>query len=331
MSTRSFRISVLALCLAAYAAVAALAAGLPTPDNDPLSGKWLIIEGEVKEQGFVFDATITGSCGRADFRQYVGKVKFEPNSPPGARTVPWGEFAYRFDQKDVLALSPATGPEIRCFLKYKDDSMRSVGPGTEVPMPYVFVFYEPEGRRAFKMISVHAGRLACPLVYVPYEDILTGSWEVLASHPAANGQLDVPLSTSATAVAAHLAVHANNSAELTSGSTTRAFQLRQFDPTHWAIVAPPNVPGTTGTITLEQTTRRLLGPAFLPIRWQVGQKNMAAVLRSQGTQARSSVPALQFPNAEPLNFDALKLPATTPPAVATAPLPIATQPGAAKD
>ena len=305
------------------------ATGLP---SDPLQGKWQIVEGrEVKNEGFYFDASVASTCGTARFLDFPQRqVNFEPDHPPGTKSVPWGIYnSYEFDPGGILTLSRADSPKIRCFLKFKNEQMLSIGNEPPQPRLSICVFYDPEGRRAFKMfrMSEGIGRFATrsgaspgDTVFAPFEDALTGPWLILPSQQTADGQLNVRLDAPAPADATRLTVHPDNSVDLKAGNVAVRFLLRQFDPTHWAIVSPLDVRCATGTIALEQAAGRVVGPGVLITRWRIAQRTMTAVLQAEGTRRAPNIPLVRFENAAPLTVEALRPISPTSPTSPTGPM-----------
>jgi len=290
-------------------------AGLPA---DPLQGKWWIIEGrEVKDEGYYFEGGVGAACGSARFLDFPQRqVNFEPNRAPGPKTVPWGIFGYEMDPSGILVLSRPDGSKIRCFLKFKNEHLLSLEDEPPQPRPVVCVFYDPEGRHAFKIfrMSEEIGRLAAPgeslsgeKVFVPFEDVLTGSWAVLPGQAGGGGSLDYRLDAPAPADAARLTVRADNSADLKMGEASVRFRLRQSDPTHWAIVSPPDVRCATGTIAIEQAAQKIIGPSVLLTRWRIGERTLTAVLQAEGSRRAPNVPMVRFEAAAPLTLEALRL------------------------
>jgi hypothetical protein len=297
------------------------------PGMDPLEGRWLISEGrEVKDEGYYFDASVSGACGNAHFRGYPQrKVNFDPERLPGSKAAPWGVFGYKFDPNGVLTLSRAEGPDIRCFLKFKSEQTVSIGNEAPHPRPFVCVFYDPERRHAFKMfrmgeeigaLAIAGESLKGETIFVPFMDVLTGSWVMLPGRPTGSGQLEFRLDAAAAPGAMRLTVRADNSAELKAGEAAARFRLRQFDPSHWAIVSPLDAPCATGTIALEKAAGLVVGPNILITRWRLGARTMTAVLQAEGSRGAPDVlPALRFEGAESFNIETLR--ATSP----TSPVP----------
>lgn len=326
MRTHRFELVILSACFGLLAA-AVEAGEEPTkgPGADVLEGKWLIFEGrEVKDEGYYFDVTMATACGNAQFRDYPQRrVNFEPTRPPGSKSIPWGLYGYKFDPNGILTLMRPDGPDIRCFLKFKSERLRSLAQEPPTLRPYICVFYDPEGRRAFKLFRMgeEIGSLATApelamggTVFVPYEDRLTGSWLLLASQPKGTAaplefRLDVP------AVAMRMAVHADNSAELRAGERAARFRLRQTDPSHWAIVPLADIPCATGTIALERDAGRIIGPNVLVTRWRIGPRTLTAVFQAEGSRLTPDVPMIRFDGADFLDLEALL--AATPPRPAT--------------
>jgi len=329
MRNGRFAIAVFAGCFGVL--VIALSGGEePTagPGADPLEGRWSVFEGrEVKGEGYYFNAPVMAKCGNATFLDFPQRqVNFEPDHAPGSRLVPWGVYNYKFDPSGVLTLSHAGGPDIRCFLKAKCEQMRSVGHEPPSRRPFVCVFYDPEGRRAFQLFRLSEGigsfatapdSVMGGPVFVPFEDVLTGSWVFLAGQPTSRRELEFRLDGPAPPTAMRLTVLADNSAELKAGDTTVHFRLRQTDPAHWAIMSLPDVPCATGTIALEQAAGRVIGPNFLLTRWRIGGRAMTTVLQAEGSRRAPNVPTVRFEGAEPLNIEVLR--ATSPPVLKPGP------------
>ena len=333
MKTRLMGLSILAVCFGVFGATtwgAGLPSAVPTSGslgntaNELLSGKWMVIEGPIKEQGCSFDGTIEGACGNADFRDYLHRlyrVNFEPRGRPISPAVPWGEFGYRFDPNGVLTLTCPDQPDMRWFLKFKDERPRSVGNEATRLMPYVCVFYDPEGRRAFELfrkgeeiatLAMSASAAYRHAIFVPFNDPLSGGWVVLPGRPVENGQLEFRFGEVVPAEATRLVVHVDNSVEMAQGNATLRFRLRQYDPTHWEIMSLPDAPCTTGTIVLEEATRRLLGPNLLVTQWQVGGATMVGVLRTEGGTRPPGVPMIRLQGSASLKLEAFRRPTASP-------------------
>ncbi|MCX8036302.1 MAG: hypothetical protein N3D11_04435 [Candidatus Sumerlaeia bacterium] len=278
---------------------------------DPLGGRWLILEGKLKEQGYFFDGKLGGVCGNADFREHLRRVNFD-RTLAASNAAPWGDYSYRFDAPTgVLTLSRPDAPDIRCFLKYREEQLRRITPESAQWMPFVCVFYEPESRRAFLMVrkgeekislTTQGGSICQHSVFVPFEDPLTGTWAVLPPHSNADGHLEFRFDTPPPAPPARLVVHADNSAVMTEDGTVVRFRLHQCDPTRWIIDPFRDSPCSTGTVVLEETAGRVLGPSIAVTHWVLPDKTVAAVLRAEGTLRPPSVPMIRLQGAETLSL-----------------------------
>ncbi len=278
---------------------------------DPLGGRWLVIEGKLKEQGYYFDGKLGGVCGNADFREHLRRVNFD-RTLTASTAAPWGDYSYRFDAATgVLTLSRHDAPDIRCFLKYREEQLRRITPESAQWMPFVCVFYEPENRRAFLMVrkgeekislTTQGGSICRHSVFVPFEDPLTGAWAVLPPHSSAGGQLEFRFDAPPPMPPARLVVHADNSAEMTEGGAVVRFRLHQCDQNQWLIDPFRDSPCSTGTVVLEEAAGRVLGPSIAVTHWVLPDRTVAAVLRAEGALRPPSVPMIRLQGPETLSL-----------------------------
>ena len=325
-------IAILALPFGAFGAGMGAPLGPDNQDVDPLAGKWLVISGDVKEDGYFFDPLASRSCGAVEFRQLVrGQMaNFEPDGQADDHTAPWGRYdAYRFDEHGVLTLKNYSGADVRCFLKFKAVHPREASSAQPSTRPYVCVFYEPERRRAFKIFRrEEIGALAVPNqntgggpVFVPFEDPLTGSWILPPGQSLEGGQVRFFLDQTTGTGTTQIVVNVDNSIDLRSGSRAAHFRLRQYASAHWSIEPASAMPGTKGILTLEREAGRVIGSNVLLTRWQVGPKTMTAVLLAEGSRQPPNVPVVQFEKTSLLDFDLLASLAEPPAAPPTNPVP----------
>jgi len=287
----------------------ALGAGIPSPVRraELLQGEWIVFPPqEQTKEGYLFAPSST-RIGEADFRSFLNlptikpQVNFELERDIGLHNVPSGRFDYTLHTSGVLTLS---GKSTETFLlKYEERHLRSINSEKEQEAPYLCVFYNPLTRRAFKI--VRAGEIGLDPgepIFVPFQDLLTGEWQILPGQPLPGGWLDFGLVTDGFRPLPTLTVHTDNTVELTSGGHTAVFRLRQTDPSHWAILGRTGA-GTVGRLTVESAAAGLLGTKALLTRWQFGPQTMTAVLRARASFVRPPVPRLRVENAQPLQFE----------------------------
>jgi hypothetical protein len=302
---RTETLSLLSLLLAYLAAAGAFGAGTARPLQDqpqatPLHGDWQIREGALGREGFYFGETHDAPAGRADFNALLNRASFlPPTSKGGSRFVPWGRFGYAFDPKqDILTLTTTSGERITYQLKYKEE--RRLDP--TLSKLSVAVFYDPAHQRAFKLASNELFKTTA--VFVPLEDLMTGSWILLPGLERRKGLLEFNLVQPPPAGATRVVISTDNMVEIKGDRPIPNFRLRQEDPNHWTIL-PLQSNAALGTLATERSLAGVLGPNLHLTKWKIGGQEMVAVLRSETKKPTAAVPAIEARAEQSFHLDAL--------------------------
>jgi hypothetical protein len=303
--------------------------------NDPLHGKWSIFTGRLDpDVGIYFERATQQRAGVADFRNLVQtqrQVQFDPKATVPDKHLPYGTYNYAYSEKGVLTLSQPDG-DLPLYVKYKEEESYPLGEDEAFVRPNLVVLYDPQARRAFKLVRLgteigsidlsrdsrfeeppdgtgtEPDRSNGDTVFVPFQDRLAGqNWRFADGRSTFDGKVEFALNSPTSRQGPLLEVRVDNRAVLNAGDRRIELQFRQYDPSHRAFRAL-GAGRTSGVLVVEDAVQGLLGPNTLLTRWKIDGRTLTAVLRASESSPVEAVPAVRFEDATPFRPDALFAP-----------------------